>query len=221
MRTERKLLLIVFQFVILGLFASCASTGHYRLMENNRFNPAEFATEKLTVQIHRVLGPWCHASIRITLDSEALVEKYGNEDRFVKTDENGNKYITLGAGPNHPFFFSRLKAGVNRPKDANDKIKVETYNYYFPKENKMEVIEKIIAAFKAYDNGLRFSFFPGKANERFNSNSFVTGLLLAAGLEAPRFSEKYKIPGYNKPAPLFASQEWPQEHNGIFEPVGF
>jgi len=195
-------MVIAFQFLIIGLCASCASVGQHNIIENNPYNFSNFTGEKLTVQIHRVFGPWYHASIRITLDSDELLEKYGNSIEFIQIDDNGLKYITLGSGPNNRILNRQLVAEFNRPRDINNGIKVETYSFDLPKENNIEVIEKILDAFRVYNNNLSYSYFPNTRNERFNSNSFITGLLSIVELEAPKFNDKYKLPGYNKPVPL-------------------
>ena len=204
MKARQKLMVIAFQSLIIGLFASCASVGQHNIIENNPYNFSDFIGEKLTVQIHMVFWPWYHASIRITLDSDELLEKYRDGDEFIQIDDNGLKYITLGSGPNNRILNRQLVAEFNRPRDINNDIKVETYSFDLPKENNIEVIEKILDAFKAYNNDLSYSYFPNTRNKKFNSNSFITGLLSNVGLEIPKFNDKYKLPGYNKPIPLIS-----------------
>ena len=200
MKMGLKLIVVIFNFIIIGLFGSCASTGQNHIVENNHLNHSGISGEKITVQIHRVFGPWYHASMRINLDSDLLMEKYGKDQGLVNTDKNGVKYITLGAGPKNIFFNRKLKAELNRPRDINEKthIKVETHNYYLTSEN----IDTIFDIFYAYSNDLRYAYFPENKEDKFNSNSFITGILKGMGLEAPVFSTKYRIPGYNKPIPL-------------------
>ena len=202
MKTEHKLAAALFQLLIIGLFSSCVSTGKYHYADNNLLEHTDFAGENITVQIHKVFGHWYHASIKITLDSDEIIEKYGIDERNIYTDTNGIKYMTLGAGPNNLLFNRRLKAEFNRPRDINERIKVETYDFISTEGDIVEKIEKILDAFKAYSNALRYSFFPEKSKNKFNSNSFISGLLYSAGLEAPKFSNKYKMPGYNRPVPL-------------------
>ena len=200
MKARQRLIFLMFQFTIIGLFASCVSIGQGYVQEDNKINYSDFAGEKITVQIHKVFGSWYHASLRINLDSDLLMEKFGHDEKWVNTDEYGVKYITIGAGPRNLLFGRTLKAELNRSRDIDETthIKVETHDFYVTTED----INNIFNAFNIYNNDLRYAYLPDNRNGRFNSNSFIAGLLNSIGLEAPEFNEKYRIPGYNKPIPL-------------------
>ena len=200
MKTKQIFIIVMFQVMIIGLFASCTSAALHYGQEINNINYSDFAGEKITVQIHKVFGHWYHASLRINLDSDLLMEKHGHYERLVNTDENGIIYITLGAGPKNVLLKRKLIAEFNRPRDVNEKkhTKVETHDIYLT----IEQTRKIIDLFESYGNDLNFAYFPENRNGRFNSNSFISGILTGIELEAPVFNKKYKIPGYNKPIPL-------------------
>ncbi len=156
------------------------------------------------VGVHKVLGDNYHSSIIIVIDKNSI---YYNDDRFLNYGEDsGMKYSTIGAGSKGltPILPGRDKliSDVNRKKDADLTIKVQ----YIPIEINDEKIAELFELRENYEKNnkeskyaIEYDLFPKKPNAH-NSNSFISGLLNAAGFtNVP--TPTNNVPGWSKPVP--------------------
>ena len=156
---------------------------------------------EIRVQIHRAFGftPFYHASIRITLDSEELINEFANSDTFlrhgIRINEDEPLYLTLGAERN---FFGRLVGSFNRPSDLD--LDNKTDSYIIIPINEIASIYALLEASENYENNLMYNLFPTIDNSGFNSNSYISGLLVYAGLPILNFNNM--MPGWDKPIPI-------------------
>jgi hypothetical protein len=144
-----------------------------------------------------------HSYLILTPDNQAA---YANNPLFQNIDANGNRFATIGAGPNWYWF---LEAGINRDHDIHDPInyrqKLQLPCRY---KNEDEAIATLIGlAIKYNDNKTYYEILPfrlfGLASG-FNSNSFIAGLGLEAGFALPAYgSTGGSTPGYQNPIPSF------------------
>lgn len=51
------------------------------------------------------------------------------------------------------------------------------------------------------NDSIRYQAFPSQSNDKYNSNSFISGLLIGAGFENVS-DPTFNVPGWNKPVPL-------------------
>lgn len=114
-------------------------------------------------------------------------------------DPHGYLWATLGAqfgcklrnAPNHDgdsLSNSSFLQVVNTPKGMSD----------------TEFINRLIKASSSYKDTATYELFPESTDGAYNSNSFISGVLRAAGANPPtvRTQGKFQVPGYNSPLPL-------------------
>jgi RHS repeat-associated protein len=67
-----------------------------------------------------------------------------------------------------------------------------------------EFISKLINSASSYKNDKNYDVFPSASSNAYNSNSYVSGVLKAAGATPPplRTGGTFQAPGYDKPLPL-------------------
>jgi len=212
---------------IASLFGSI-NNKDANLMNQISKNSAE--NNAITVWMHEIppesLG-FAHVSIKIQPENQ---EKYANNRYFNNINNNGKRYATIGAGPDDAsigrmFFgfdlFGNLiagqdfdKNGLNRKRDIDRSIKVYESENLVSADQEDYYIAKLFQANKNYQNQLEYELFPQQNESGYNSNSYVSGILLATNLpvpELPSYTQKttdgtvaipiYKTPGYNKPVP--------------------
>jgi hypothetical protein len=134
--------------------------------------------------------------------------RYDGDHRFINRFKSQDiRYATLGAGPDESDSLAKVYEGkstlvsdINRPKDVRLNSKVEQVVLNLNGREEDEVIAALFAADVAYSDDLRYELRPEAKNDAFNSNSYISGLLQAIGLDAPEL--KSNVPGYNKPVPL-------------------
>jgi RHS repeat-associated protein len=160
------------------------------------------------VQVHEVCCGFYHASIRIEPNNQVSVN---GDTRFLARNWNtGRRLATLGAGPEG----GRLVSNVNRPTDIDNSTKTEEVKLDLKGRNEDAVISALFQADSAYGDDLTYQLFPvqdggfteaaGNRNgvgtdAGFNSNSYVSGLLEAVGLDVPVL--RSTVPGFDKPVP--------------------
>jgi RHS repeat-associated protein len=162
----------------------------------NFSDPFGLRADSIVVQTHVVLGRWSHASIRITPDDQ---DAWANDPRFQR-GEDGRLSVTLGAEG-----ISCIPAGMclvsdlNRPTDAAPHSGNTVVDLDGRDEN--SVIRALLRTDAAYGDNLGYSAFPRSGGLRYNSNSYVSGVLRAAGLNvvAPT---GVRLPGWNQPIPI-------------------
>lgn len=171
------------------------------------------------LQWHDVVPPTHHTLLRITPTSQAL---YESDPRFQNFDDWGRRYATLGAGPDPMSFFGmfidgELKSDYNRSGDVvrhGPGLRIRPLDGM----TEDEFINILFKIDREYADDLPYSVIARdaqrwakaargiarvKANTTspgaFDSNSYVSGLLDAAGVGAPEVP--VWAPGYDTPVP--------------------
>ncbi len=165
----------------------------------NRIDPAGLAG---FLKVHKVVGDNYHVSIVIIPDDQ---ETYAGNSLCEYTD-TGVCYFTLGAGPDS-LIGGDLVSGINRERDKNLDSAVEMLPLDMGGKNENSTIAKLLEKYRRYRNKLDYDLFPARAgvgscfvaDDGYNSNSYVTGLLAAAGISAP--DPTHDVPGFDKPLP--------------------
>ena len=157
------------------------------------------------IGVHHVAANLFHTSIIIFVDKNS---KFWNHDAFKDNYDEffDRRYVTIGAGPGEDggLSFLRLMSGLNRKHDRILDNKVE----FLKLEITEDLIEKLLELNANYQKKVvLYNYLPVPGNFvynnntfQYNSNSFVHGLLRAAGYEnipTPSFT----VPGWNKPVP--------------------
>ena len=140
-----------------------------------------------------------HSAVRFTPDNQRAVK--GNP-LFNNVDSDGKRYMTFSAEPRN----LKLGSTVNKSSDLGPQDGSIELN--IPKgSNEFQVFNRIATADRQYNDNLDYDFFPSRDEERkvlvaddgYNSNSYVSGLLGAVGINAPALP--VAVPGYDKPVP--------------------
>jgi hypothetical protein len=125
---------------------------------------------------------------------------FANDPLFQAT---GGKSATLGAqpfGPNVIGLFGGLQFKPNHPGDAQ--CYLHDFALVRPPHGESDTafIRALIAAARRYKNDARYDPFPDPFGLTYNSNSFVSGVLEAAGATPP--PRPANVPGYDIPLPI-------------------
>jgi len=177
--------------------------NRYAYAANSPYRYVDPDGRKIVVQAHRVIGDNFHVSIRIEPENQA---RYANDERFENADPaTGARFATIGAGPDEGDGVlrvlraeSRLVGALNRDRDVH-KRKNEQITLDLQGRDEDDVIAALFEAEANYQDNLRYEPWPEKLPNAYNSNSFVSGILQAVGLQAP--SVKSNVPGYDRPVP--------------------
>lgn len=167
------------------------------------------------VQWHRVLSTsHFHSFIKITPEDQ-MYFKYN--PYFMPNSRQRERYLTIGAGSkwgiikkeNGGISMGILTKGYNRTTDW----KYHTGKFASVKQpskykNEIEFIKKILALHNRFVARLDYDTFPRNKNrsrllladDGYNSNSYVAGLLIAAGTQFPKITTH--VSGRFKPVPL-------------------
>jgi len=160
------------------------------------------------------VSPFQHLSLLITPTDQ---EKYRDDPRFVER-EDGTFVLSLGAGPDPHCtpMQCRLQADINRPKDIEIHILEQRIPLAIPDSyaTEDEWIDALLNMTDAYDDQLDYDLFSNPPEKRAwwyadsgnNSNSFVSGLLDATGVDKPDLYEVFgfeywRYPGWDQPVP--------------------
>lgn len=173
------------------------------------------------------IGPFRHASIRVTPRDQPywapILSTFETTNKGITSpgtlpDSYGNYFFTLGAGPigsdtnaakcilNLPS--GPLTADRNRVTDRDahaDNLKMVLDNDLEPE---FQLVSRLLDQANYYrDNHntgpstLTYKCFPPASEiDFFNSNSYVSGMLIMAGLPLPTFGG-WRYPGWTKPVP--------------------
>ncbi|HSY52635.1 MAG TPA: RHS repeat-associated core domain-containing protein [Thermoanaerobaculia bacterium] len=175
--------------------------NRYAYVSDNPMRYTDPNGREVYEQVQNVAGDNYHTSIRIEPVDQA---RWAKDPRFSRVDPATHRhYATIGAGPEHDVgaLFGnagKLVGAVNRTRDANLSIKVETIKLDLGKRDENKVISDLFKAQTSYKNDANYVLFPdNKAG--YNSNSFASGLLLAVGLQPVQ--PQHNTPGFAKPLP--------------------
>ena len=168
----------------------------YAFTESNPINGTDPLGLTIFYANHPVAGDIYHSKIVIIPDEQAA---YVNDPRF-KVNEQGQYSATIGAGPEG--FPWRLIAGVDRKRDVSQPCDNATPLHLPPVyRDENDAIKNLFDLANDYNrNPELYGLFPTNKGSYYNSNSFVSGLLNAAGFDPPMNTGAY-TPGYNKPVP--------------------
>jgi len=145
-----------------------------------------------------------HTSIKIEPEDQEL---YKNDPRFKNSDQNGIRFATIGAGPESFInatlgLDTNLISNPNRERDTDLSIKIpgmESSNLV-PSNLENQYITTLFRLDNNYKDNLLYDKFPNLNNQNgYNSNSYISGILNAAGITPPQID--LKLPGYRKPVP--------------------
>ncbi|MCP3958903.1 MAG: hypothetical protein GY719_13710 [bacterium] len=168
---------------------------------------ARTAKTGIFVQAHEVLvgrpgiGDSYHLSIKIVpRNQQKWISRHPK--RFMIQGGSRVAFATLGAGPERLPSSGSLISDFNRPHDVHDsKAFIEKVGYGADEDKLIFYIMFIDAI---YPDDQEYVLFPKPGKPGYNSNSYVAGILLAAGLQTPNFMLLHPelFPGAAKPLPL-------------------
>lgn len=126
---------------------------------------------------------------------------------------NGYKIATLGGQPGGSTSLGNL---VSSPNDPGDSIFNATFLQRVETPKGMtdtQFINRLIRAANSYTGNLNYDLIPQAGTNGYNSNSYVSGVIKAAGGIPPILDTKgkFQTPGYDKEIPLStggASGSW-------------
>lgn len=152
------------------------------------------------------LVPIYHSFLVITPEDQAL---WANDPRFANTDAHGCHYTTIGAGPQNDIgslfgFGGMLEAEIGRRDiSSTQEHKHVLGSSWLGLGSEDAEIELLFALTGHYNmDPVSYSLFPEFGNG-YNSNSFISGLLFAAGYPRPAIGGLFTIaPGWEKPVPV-------------------
>jgi hypothetical protein len=133
---------------------------------------------------HPVNKGFDHSKLIITPHNQAY---WRSHPLFKKTDANRNHYLTIGAGPDSLLNIAGpMVAGFNRDNDIklprNNRMILNVPTRYGGNEDL--AIAALLALVENYNNNkVEYTLIPRLAGE-YNSNSFIAGLLSAAGFNS-------------------------------------
>lgn len=169
------------------------SFNRYAYGNNNPYKYTDPDGREVRIQWHEVLSSGSfHSLLRLKPDNQSGLDPglYANIDR------DGKRYATIGAGP-EGFLMETLVSNVNRKRDVEihaGGLDVDIPSFY---KSERAFIDTLLELDQHYNDDLDYDFWPDNSEPGNNSNSYISGLLDAAGAEAP--VPDVNLPGYDKP----------------------
>ncbi len=125
---------------------------------------------------------------------------YNGKEGYVQDKETGNWYRTWGAGPSMGIA-GDLISDNNRTRDINLSIKIYQSPNLVPINQEPYYTNLLNQLDSNYKDNLNYDLFPNLSDSNgHNSNSYISGLLNAAGINTPQINN-LTLPGYKKPIP--------------------
>ncbi len=164
----------------------------------------------IELQWHKVTGDIFHTLLRITPNDQAYWSRGEFFKKHTKIDSSGKLYFTLGAGPEYDELDFLLVSNVNRNSDSEPHLgKYKQISVPKKYNSETDFIEQLIVNDAKYTDHLDYDIFPAKvgnqtwyiADDGYNSNSYVAGLLISAGV-VPAPVPPVSTPGFQKPVPI-------------------
>jgi hypothetical protein len=188
----------------------------------------------LQIKAQKVAGTKNHLTVVHTPEAEEQA-LYANKDGYVQDKESGLWIRTWGAGPES---FSKSIFGAlvgenltdllskpNRDRDAELSIKNYTSPNLVPPSQEGHYVQLLNNLDLNYQDNLKYDLFPTpNLSSGYNSNSYVSGLLIAADLVPPSIPDKkinYQWQGweYNNTSPINVEYRFPFQVPGYDKPV--
>jgi RHS repeat-associated protein len=167
----------------------------YRFCDNTPITSVDRNGRIVYVTSHTVYGsPYSHTTILIVPDNP---QDFADDSRFA-VGPDGNPYTTIGAERKHGKLVSNLLRPPDKPCPRNKALGMVT-----PKDEKVtdtDFIRSLLAADANYPDNLAYTAFPDPGENAYNSNSYTSGLVNAAGGDFPPVMQG-NIPGFNNPVP--------------------
>ena len=163
-----------------------------------------------------LVTPYNHTAVVLVPRSQDLWRKFKQQDQpiFVNIDPKSKSYFaTIGAASDLLLGLTcggHLKSDINRGPDISEppRSSLEYELVWYPPAVENQLIKTLLDLDSKYNDLLSYDCFPTASSTGYNSNSYVNGLLQAAGLEAhfPLFfgNTSFSIngyPGWTKPVP--------------------
>ena len=128
-------------------------------------------------------SPWSHSLLIIIPDNQAA---YAKDPNYQNINGQGQRYATIGAGTDSIWGFGgTLIAGIDRPRDVNvppENIRVLPLPSQYSNED--QAIQALVALTNTYNSSPEaYTLFPQAWTGEYNSNSFISGLISAAGYD--------------------------------------
>ena len=117
---------------------------------------------------------------------------------------NGDRYMTIGAGPGLKWLVNYVKAEYNRPADVKLGIKLQRISLVLDDKQFDSLIKAANNFMRNYSNKIHveYDYFPNDFNDSYNSNSFIRGLLMASGYNTGEIPLRYILEGWGRPIPV-------------------
>ncbi len=178
----------------------------------------------LQIKAQKVAGTKNHLTVVHTPEAEEQA-LYANKDGYVQDKESGLWIRTWGAGGSKGLV-GDLVSENNRPRDKDLSIKNYTSPNLVPPAQEDYYVQLLNSLDLNYQDNLKYDLFPNlNSSSGYNSNSYVSGLLIAADIVPPSIPDKkinyqwqgweynnispinveyrflFQVPGYDKPVP--------------------
>ena len=125
---------------------------------------------------------------------------YAGKEGYVQDKTSGLWIRTWGVGPSI-FIAGDLVSDNNRTRDIDLSIKIYQSPNLVPLNQESNYKNLLNQLDSNYKDNLNYDLFPNLGNSSgYNSNSYVSGLLNAAGIDSPQINN-LTLPGYRKPIP--------------------
>jgi RHS repeat-associated protein len=177
--------------------------GGVNLYEYVRSNPIGFVDplgQEAFLEAHQVVGPFYHLKIKLVPDNASRFKRsrYGKAFRILS---DGSRGAFIGAGPGWVSgLLPNLVAKLNRTSDVQNQSHLSVALSSSTGTCDTAAIFNLLRKFGQYRNSsVPYDPLPRFGDPR-NSNSFITGLIPAAGFLMPDLTAlRSSLPGYNLP----------------------